>query len=96
MVLDDLIEPGSNLAVFQILGTLPLEVDFFYTSPGGRATETEAEAMPQKNRLTDLLQRAEAAFDERFEKTFHLQENVSLYLMSFAALCVTLYVVSRP
>ncbi|GAQ91059.1 mannosyl-oligosaccharide glucosidase [Klebsormidium nitens] len=75
MILDDVIEPGSNMAVFQVTGTVPLEVDFFFTSPGGGGTETEAASIPGKKRLTKRLQKAEAAFDERFEETFRLREN---------------------
>lgn len=72
MVLDDAIEPRSNLAVFQIKGTLPLEVDFYFASGKRKAPAS----MPTGESLTRKLENAEAAFDERFERTFQLHKKV--------------------
>jgi hypothetical protein len=76
MILDNSIEPGSNMAIFQVTGPLPLEVDFHLASGNGNR-KVEATSMPTKEGLTEQLQKAETKFDERFESTFQLQKKVN-------------------
>jgi hypothetical protein len=76
MILDDSIEPGSNMAIFQITGPLPLEVDFHFASGNGNR-KVGGTSMATKEGLTEQLQKAETRFDERFDSTFQLQEKVN-------------------
>ncbi|KAI5063243.1 hypothetical protein GOP47_0021790 [Adiantum capillus-veneris] len=74
--LPDSMQSFSNLAIFQVDGKVPFEVEFVYVSDGGSdtsATEARVEQLSGLSLNNELGER-ETSFEKQFEQTFCLKE----------------------
>ncbi|MCO5574989.1 hypothetical protein L7F22_028786 [Adiantum nelumboides] len=74
--LPDSMQSFSNVAIFQVDGNVPFEIDFVYASGGDSdisATEARVEQLSGLN-LNNEIAKRELAFEKQFQQTFGLKE----------------------
>ncbi|KAH7297342.1 hypothetical protein KP509_26G066000 [Ceratopteris richardii] len=73
--LPDIVQSSANIAIFQIDGRVPFEVDFVYlsNSDDGSAGLTRVEELSGINLQNAIVEREES-FEKKFQQTFHLKE----------------------
>eukprot|EP00250_Pteridium_aquilinum_P016497 c23131_g1_i1 orf=429-2942(-) len=74
--LPDNVQSSSNLAIFQVNGKVPFEVDFVFVSDAAsNTTETQArvEQLSGSNLSNEIVER-HVSFEKHFQQTFHLEE----------------------